>query len=132
MCVRILVVDDSEDARDLAEGALLAVGYDDLLMASSGRDGLTILENFRTTNARPAIDLVLLDIVMPEMDGVEVCARIRQDKQCADLPIIMVTSLDDMDFLLDAFEAGANDYLTKPIDRIELVARVRRALGEPD
>jgi sigma-B regulation protein RsbU (phosphoserine phosphatase) len=53
----------------------------------------------------------LLDIVMPEIDGVEVCARIRKIEGCADVPIIMVTSLDDMSFLIDAFEAGANDHL---------------------
>src|ERR1700736_2862897 len=128
MAVRILVVDDSGDARNLTEGALLAAGYNDLLMASSGWDALEILENFRTTNGRPAIDVVLLDIVMPEMDGVEVCERLREDERCADLPIIMVTSLDDMGFLINAFEVGANDYLTKPINGVELVARVRGTL----
>ena len=71
---------------------------------------------------------MLLDIVMPEMDGVEVCARIRNDPRYADLPIIMVTSLDDMNSLANAFVAGATDYVTKPINRIELVARVRAAL----
>jgi phosphoserine phosphatase RsbU/P len=65
---------------------------------------------------------------MPEMDGVEVCARIRNDPRYADLPIIMVTSLDDMNSLANAFVAGANDYITKPLNRIELVARVRAAL----
>jgi sigma-B regulation protein RsbU (phosphoserine phosphatase) len=130
MVVRILVVDDSEDARDLTEGALLAAGYNDLLMASSGWDALTVLENFRTADGRPAIDLVLLDIVMPEMDGIEVCERIRKDERCADVPIIMVTSLDDMSFLIDAFEAGADDYLTKPINRVELVARARGTLRD--
>jgi PleD family two-component response regulator len=65
---------------------------------------------------------------MPEMDGVEVCARIRNDPRYADLPIIMVTSLDDMNSLSNAFVAGATDYVTKPVNRIELIARVRAAL----
>ena len=65
---------------------------------------------------------------MPEMDGIEACARIRNDPRYADLPIIMVTSLDDMDSLANAFVAGATDYVNKPLNRIELVARVRAAL----
>src|SRR5580704_14912 len=62
------------------------------------------------------------------MDGVEVCARIRNHQRYADLPIIMVTSVDDMDTLSNAFVAGANDYVTKPVNRMELIARVRAAL----
>jgi phosphoserine phosphatase RsbU/P len=126
--MRILVVDDQEDARDLTEGALLSAGYADILTAASGWDALKILDVGRTTNEDPSVDLVLLDIVMPEMDGVEVCARIRNDPRYADLPVIMVTSLDDMNSLANAFVAGATDYVTKPVNRIELVARARAAL----
>jgi PleD family two-component response regulator len=72
--------------------------------------------------------VVLLDILMPEMDGVEACARIRNDLRYTDLPVIMVTALDDMDSLANAFVAGATDYITKPVNRVELVARVRSAL----
>lgn len=82
----------------------------------------------RATDEKPDFDVVLLDIVMPDMDGVETCARIRNDQRFADLPIIMVTSLDDMNSLSNAFVAGATDYVTKPINRIELIARVRSAL----
>jgi PleD family two-component response regulator len=126
--MRILVVDDQEDARDLTEGALLSAGYDDIVTAASGWDALKVLDIGRTTDEDPAVDIALLDIVMPEMDGVEVCARIRNDPRYADLPIIMVTSLDDMNSLANAFVAGATDYVTKPVNRIELVARVRAAL----
>jgi phosphoserine phosphatase RsbU/P len=126
--VRILVVDDSEDSRDLTEGALLSAGYEDIVTAASGWDTLRALDVGRTTDEAAIIDLVLLDIVMPEMDGVEVCARIRNDPRYVDLPIIMVTALSDMDSLANAFVAGATDYVTKPVNRIELVARVRSAL----
>src|SRR4051794_17675548 len=126
--MRIMVVDDSEDARDLTEGALLSAGYTDVLTAGSGWDALRLLDVGRTTEEHPVVDLVLLDIVMPEMDGVEACARIRNDARYADLPVIMVTSLDDMDSLANAFVAGATDYVAKPVNRIELVARVRAAL----
>ncbi len=89
---------------------------------------LKILDVGRATDAAPPVDVVLLDIVMPEMDGVEACARIRNDPRYGDLPVIMVTSLDDMNSLANAFVAGATDYITKPVNRIELVARVRAAL----
>ena len=126
--MRILIVDDSEDSRDLEEGTLLSAGYDDVVPVASGWAALKVLDIGRSTSERPPFDLVLLDVVMPEMDGVETCARIRNDPRCADLPIIMVTSCDDMDTLGNAFVAGATDYVTKPVNRTELVARVRAAL----
>jgi phosphoserine phosphatase RsbU/P len=126
--MQILLVDDSEDARDLTEGALLSAGYTDVVTAASGWEALKVLDVGRTSGEIAPVDVVLLDIVMPELDGTEVCARIRNDARYADLPIIMVTSLADMDSLNNAFVAGANDYLTKPVNRIELVARVRAAL----
>jgi phosphoserine phosphatase RsbU/P len=126
--MRILVIDDSEDSRDLTEGALLSAGYTDIVTASSGWEALKILDIGRDSDDKPTIDVALLDIVMPEMDGVEVCARIRNDPRYADLPIIMVTALDDMNSLSNAFVAGATDYVTKPTNRIELIARVRSAL----
>lgn len=126
--MRILVVDDQEDARDLTEGALLSAGYADIVTAASGWEALKVLDVGRTTDESPTVDVALLDIVMPEIDGVEVCARIRNDPRYADMPIIMVTSLDDMNSLANAFVAGATDYVTKPVNRIELVARVRAAL----
>jgi PleD family two-component response regulator len=126
--MRILVVDDQEDSRDLTEGALLSAGYTGILTAASGWEALKALDVGRTTDENPPVDVVLLDVVMPEMDGIEVCARIRNDPRYADLPVIMVTSLDDMNSLANAFVAGATDYVTKPLNRIELVARVRAAL----
>jgi PleD family two-component response regulator len=126
--MRILVIDDSEDSRDLAEGALLSAGYTDIVTANSGWEALKILDVGGATDEKPSVDVALLDIVMPEMDGVEVCARIRNDPRYGDLPVLMVTSLDDMNSLANAFVAGATDYITKPLNRVELVARVRAAL----
>jgi len=126
--MRIIVIDDSEDSRDLTEGALLSAGYTDIVTASSGWEALKILDVGRNTDERPSVDVALLDIVMPDMDGVETCARIRNDPRYGDLPIIMVTSLDDMNSLSNAFVAGATDYVTKPVNRVELIARVRAAL----
>jgi phosphoserine phosphatase RsbU/P len=126
--MHILVVDDSEDSRDLTEGALLSAGYANIVTVTSGWEALKVLDVGRITDEDPSVDVVLLDIVMPEMDGVEACARIRNDPRYADVPIIMVTALDDMSSLANAFVAGANDYITKPVNRVELVARVRAAL----
>jgi len=122
------VIDDSEDSRDLTEGALLSAGYTDIVTAGSGWEALKILDVGRVSQEKSTVDVALLDIVMPEMDGVEACARIRNDPRYADLPIIMVTSLHDMNSLANAFVAGATDYVTKPVNRVELVARVRAAL----
>ncbi|HTV28283.1 MAG TPA: response regulator [Xanthobacteraceae bacterium] len=126
--MRILLIDDSEDSRDLTEAALLSAGYTDIATAASGWEALKILDVGGTSEERAPVDVVLLDIVMPEMDGVECCARIRNDARYADLPVLMVTALDDMDSLANAFVAGATDYITKPVNRVELVARVRAAL----
>jgi sigma-B regulation protein RsbU (phosphoserine phosphatase) len=126
--LRILVIDDSEDCRDLTEAALLSAGYDDVVTGASGWDALKILDIGGTRDNPPAVDLMVADIVMPDMDGIEACARIRNDERYADLPIIMATSLDDEGSLANAFMAGANDYITKPLNRVELLARVRSAL----
>ena len=126
--MRILVVDDAEDSRDIIEAALLSGGYNEIATAASGWEAIKFLDIGREGNGAPATDIVLLDIMMPEIDGIETCARIRNDQRYLDTPIIMVTSLDDMDSLSNAFLAGANDYVTKPLNRIELIARVRAAL----
>jgi sigma-B regulation protein RsbU (phosphoserine phosphatase) len=128
MIMKILVVDDSDDSRELTEAALRSAGYTDVRCASSAAEAFRALGFDRGQASAPAADIVLLDIVMPEIDGIEACAHIRSHASYQDVPIIMVTSLDDMDSLASAFVAGANDYITKPVNRIELTARVRAAL----
>jgi len=125
--MRILVVDDSDDSRDLTEAALLNAGYNDIAAVASARDAYDFLAVGKSGTA-VEIDVILLDILMPEIDGIEACAAIRSDGRYNDVPIIMVTQLNDMDSLANAFIAGATDYITKPVNRIELLARVRSAL----
>lgn len=127
--MRILIVDDSEDSRDIIEAALLSAGYKDVITADSAWEAFKFLD-IGGANGKGAVpvDIILLDILMPELDGIEACARIRTDSRFADIPIVMVTSLADIDSLANAFIAGANDYIHKPINRIELLARVRAAL----
>ena len=105
------------DRARAVDAALAGQGYD-LAFAPSGAEALA-----QAAAAPP--DLVLLDVMMPSMDGFEVLRRIRADAALAEVPVILVTALDDRDARLTGFEAGADDFLSKPIDRAEVRARVR-------
>jgi PleD family two-component response regulator len=127
--MRILAVDDSEDGRDITEAMLLAGGYDTVTTLGSADAAYRFLGiSGETAQQSSEIDLILLDIVMPEIDGIDACASIRNDPRYADVPIIMMTSHSDTESLANAFIAGANDYIIKPLNRVELMARVRSAL----
>ena len=78
---------------------------------------------------RADIDLILLDMMMPEMDGIEACRIVQQYEHLKDIPIIMVTAVGDSKKLAEALDAGAVDYVTKPINKVELMARIRLAPG---
>lgn len=114
---RVLVVDDNLQNRLVAEGHLMAFGYE-VIMADSGP---AALEAF----ARCAPDLVLLDVLMPGMDGLEVCRRIREMPGGLEVPICFLTALSDVGTYRQASEAGGDDYLSKPIRQAELLLRVR-------
>jgi len=127
--MRILIVDDSQDGRDLSEAMLLSAGYEEIATAGSGNEAYRFLGIGDVPAQQNApVDLVLLDILMPEIDGIEVCASIRKEPRYFDVPIVMVTALNDIGSLAHAFVAGATDYITKPMNRVELLARVRSAL----
>jgi putative two-component system response regulator len=113
---RILVVDD--DARNLKLlKALLQAEYE-IVTASSGAEALSI-------SRKIDLDLILLDIMMPGMDGFEVCRRLKQSETTRLIPVVMVTALDDSDAKVKAIEAGADDFLTKPPNKTELLARAK-------
>jgi two-component system, cell cycle response regulator len=117
MTARVLVVDDIVSNVKLLEARLTAE-YFEILTAYSGREALDII-------ARERIDVVLLDVMMPGMDGFEVCRNIKQNEKTAHLPVIMVTALDQPSDKVHGLEAGADDFLTKPVDDIALVTRVK-------
>ncbi len=113
----VLVVDDEPMGRKTLELALSNQGYE-LVFSSNGIEALA-----RAAERLP--DVVLLDVMMPEMDGMEVCRRLRADELLGEIPVIMITALDDRATKLAGLEAGADEFLTKPIDRAEVRTRVR-------
>jgi putative two-component system response regulator len=116
MSSTILIVDDEISGLHTLESILDGQGYQ-LVMAQSGPEALE-----KTRLLLP--DVILLDVMMPGMDGFEVCRQIRNDPMLAEIPIIMLTALDDRKSLLIGLESGADDYITKPYDRYELRARL--------
>jgi len=113
----ILIVDDEPSARETLEALLAKEGYE-LSFASSGAEGLA-----KAAELKP--DLMLLDVMMPGMDGFEVCERLRTDAALAEMPVVMVTALDDRDARLRGITSGADDFISKPYDSSELRARVK-------
>jgi len=114
---RILIVDDVQENLDLMEAILISKGFN-VIMAHNGAQGLEIIEN-------ELPDLVLLDVMMPLMDGFEVTRRVRANPNLPYIPIVLVTALQDHDAILTGLEAGADEFLSKPFSQPELVARAR-------
>jgi len=120
MTARILVVDDVAANAAFLE-ARLRSDYYDVLLAASGREALDIV-------ADGLVDLVLLDVMMPGMDGFEVCERLKGDPDTAQIPVVMVTTLGRPSDRARGLRAGADDFLTKPVNDLQLMARVRSLL----
>jgi len=117
---RILIVDDNETNRDILQTRLSIHGYD-LRQACDGEEALAAAKELLP-------DLILLDIMMPKIDGIEVCRRLKNDPSLPFMPIILTTAKADSKDVVQGLEAGADEYLTKPIDQVALVARVKSVL----
>lgn len=125
---RILIVDDNETNRDILEARLKANGYH-VLHAGDGEEALAVAR-------RHLPDLILLDVMMPKLDGIEVCRRLKADASLPFIPIVLVTAKSESQDIIEGLDAGADEYLTKPIDQKTLIARVKallrlKALHEP-
>src|SRR6266851_1547455 len=117
---RILIVDDNETNRDILVTRLATHGYD-LSQAADGEEALAAAK-------QQLPDLILLDVMMPKLDGVEVCRRLKGDPDLPFMPIILVTAKADSKDVVAGLDAGADEYLTKPVDQLALVARVKSML----
>ena len=117
---KVLIVDDN------AQNLELLVAYLDTLQCkvSTAADGLETLEKIR----RDPPDLILLDIMMPRMSGFEVCRKLKSDPATRDIPIIMVTALNELGDIERGVESGTDDFISKPVNRLELVTRVKSLL----
>ncbi|HLA44747.1 MAG TPA: response regulator [Aggregatilineales bacterium] len=121
MGVKLLIVDDEPFTVEMISTYLQMNGFE-CTGAHSGTDGLALLKN---TN--PA--LVILDLMMPDIEGFEFCERMRSDPQFATIPVLIVSARTDQEAMDRAFNAGANDYLTKPFQLAELMGAVKTLLG---
>ncbi len=124
----ILIVDDNPVNIFVIEKILKQAGYQDLVSLNSAQELFEYIHFGKDSSRHNEIDLILLDIMMPEIDGLEVCRRLQNEEKFKDIPIIFVTALEDANKLAEALDVGAMDYITKPINKVELLARMRVAL----
>ncbi|HEY9850283.1 MAG TPA: response regulator [Leptolyngbyaceae cyanobacterium] len=116
----ILIIDDEESIFEVIEGLLYREGYK-LTYVSSGQAALEQIDDIQP-------DVILLDLMMPQMDGIETCQLLKSNERWSHIPIIMVTALNSKEDLARCLNAGADDFLSKPVNSIELRARVRSML----
>lgn len=121
ICETILIIDDQEQNLQLLSTLLSANGHR-VIAATSGQQAIELL-------AAHTPDLILLDVLMPEMNGIDVCRKVREDVRRKDLPIIFLSAADDKNLIVEALECGGVDYVTKPFNKAELLARVRTHLA---
>lgn len=116
--LNILVVDDSKTVRMII-ASILTIHKANVIEAEDGKEAIDILNN------NPDVDLIVTDYIMPEVNGIELCQYVRRTMKRSDMPFIVLTSVGDQSTILEALNVGANDYLTKPFSRKELLARIR-------
>lgn len=121
---RILVIDDDPAIAELVSVNLEMAGYD-VNQAGDGVKGQALAVQLMP-------DLIMLDLMLPRVDGLTVCQRLRRDRRTADIPVLMLTALSQTQDKVDGFNAGADDYLTKPFELDEMLARVRALLRRTD
>lgn len=117
---KILIADDNEQNCELLEAYLIGEDYD-IAMAFDGQETIDKVAEFKP-------DIILLDIMMPRMSGYEVCEKLKSDPATTSIPILMVTALNEMGDIEKAVNAGCDDFLTKPVNRLELTTRVKSLL----
>ena len=119
---KILLVDDSETILQMEQLILEGNAYE-LIMARDGEEGVA-----KAVKNRP--DLILMDVVMPKMNGFEAVRKLREHKHTSTVPIVMVTSKAEAESMEAGYVSGCNDYIIKPIDRLELLTKVKNLIGD--
>jgi DNA-binding response OmpR family regulator len=128
----ILIIDDFEEQREILAATLKQAGYRSLEFADSAEAGMKHLGIGASVSPASQVNIVLMDLHMPGMDGLEACRRIRSEERFEHLPIIIVTAKTDPSDIRDAYNAGATDYIRKPVIPAELVARVSMAMTQKE
>ncbi|MEO0515358.1 MAG: response regulator [Planctomycetota bacterium] len=125
---RVLIVDDNEQNVELLQAYLETLPDCETTVAYDGVEALERIENAAATNESELPDLILLDVMMPRMSGFEVCQKLKDNPKTSPIPIMMVTALNEMGDIERAVEAGTDDFLTKPVNKLELLTRVKSLL----
>lgn len=128
MPMNIVIVDDNVTNLMIVEKILRKAGYQRLVKLTSARDLYQYLQLDDSNPAEVPVDLILMDLMMPEIDGIEACRTVLANERFHDLPIIFVTAMGDSYKMAEAMDAGALDYVMKPINKVELLARIRSVL----
>jgi diguanylate cyclase (GGDEF)-like protein len=125
---KILIVDDSKTTRLLIQSTLNKNGFEDTVIVNSAKEAFKILNLENPSDCKESFDLILMDLMMPEIDGIGALKKIKAVDKYKDLPCIMLSGESDTNTLEQAFEAGAMDYVSKVVNKVELLARVRSAI----
>lgn len=124
----ILTVDDSKTFQMAMATILKDIGYPMVLQKESAVEALRFLQEIETNNQGPEIDVIIMDLVMPGMDGIEGVRAIKSSRYWQDIPIVILSSMDEEKKIQEAFDAGAADFISKPVKKLELQARLRSVL----
>ena len=127
MEINILVVDDDQDMRMLLENYLKKLEVEKIHFTETAKKTYELLK-IADLKADPKVDLIILDIILGDENGIYICKKIKKHPAYKEVPIVMITAQKESEFLKEAFEAGAMDYLKKPIKKIEFMARVNSAI----
>ena len=127
MEINILIVDDDRDMRMLLENYLKKLEVDKIHFTDTAQKTYKLLK-INNLKSDPAVDLIILDIVLGKENGIDICSEVKKHPAYKEIPIIMITAQKESEYLKEAFEAGAIDYLKKPIKKIEFMARVNSAI----
>lgn len=127
MNINILVVDDDRDIQVLLENYLKKLGVEKIRFTDTAKKTYQLL-NINDLQADPVVDLIILDIILKDENGINICRKIKNNPVYKEIPIIMITAQKESAYLKDAFEAGAMDYIKKPVKKIEFIVRVNSAI----